>query len=422
MAANVKPSTIFTGDNLDILRGFDSECIDLVYLDPPFSKNTSYAAPIGSKAAGAWFKDTWTWDDIKAEEHGLLAGEYPGLYKVVDAAGDVNGRGMKAYVIMMALRLIELKRILKPTGSIYLHCDHTASHYLKLLMDAIFGRGNFIAEITWFIGSRSGAVAKYKPGKAHETILAYAVKYGTHLYNVQYLPYSDSYLKWFKYKDDDGRKYRTRTRRGKLLRQYLDESPGVPLHDTWMDISHLYTSQGWFPGNRDEITGYPTQKPLALLERIIKASSNPDDVVLDPFCGCATTLVAAHNLERKWIGIDISPKAVDLVQVRLRDAQRPMFSDVIARNDIPVRTDIADAPPYRTQKHTLFGLQEGYCAGCRATFQFRNFTIDHIVPQSKGGTDHIDNLQLLCGYCNSKKGNRSMSELLADLRREGILN
>ena len=195
----------------------------------------------------------------------------------------------------------------------------------------------------------------------------------------------------------------------------IELRPGGKLPPSvWVDVQQAYRY-------RKERVGYPTQKPLALLERIIKASSNPDDVVLDPFCGCATAMVAAHNLEREWIGIDISPKAVDLVQVRLKDAQRPMFSDVIARTDIPKRTDIEDTPNYKTQKHTLFGLQEGLCAGCATAFPFRNFTIDHVVARSKGGTDHIDNLQLLCGYCNSKKGNRPMSELLAQLRREGIL-
>ena len=184
-------------------------------------------------------------------------------------------------------------------------------------MDCIFGAGNFITEVAWFIGSRSGAIARYKPGKAHETILAYAVSYGRHTYNVQHLPYSESYLRWFKNTDEQGRKYRTRTRRGELIRQYLDESPGVALHDTWMDISHLYTSSGWFPANRDEITGYPTQKPLALLNRIIEASSNPGDVVLDPFCGSGTALVAAQSLGRQWLGIDSNHDAVRLSRSRL---------------------------------------------------------------------------------------------------------
>ena len=141
MSLNIKPSTIFTGDNLDILRGFNSECVDLIYLDPPFNSNRNYSAPIGSQAAGAAFKDTWTWDDVKAEEHGLLADEHPAVYAVITAAGAAHGKPMQAYLIMMASRLIELKRILKPRGSIYLHCDPTASHYLKLLMDGVFGGG-----------------------------------------------------------------------------------------------------------------------------------------------------------------------------------------------------------------------------------------------------------------------------------------
>ncbi len=167
---NVKPSTIFTGDNLDILRGFDSECVDLVYLDPPFNSNRNYSAPAGSAAAGAAFKDTWTWDDVTAEEHGLLADEQPGLHKFIDATGYVHGRGMQAYLIMMSSRLIELKRILKPTGSIYLHCDPTANSYLRLLMDGVFGRGNFRNEIVWvYTGPGSPKMRQFN--RKHDTIL-----------------------------------------------------------------------------------------------------------------------------------------------------------------------------------------------------------------------------------------------------------
>ena len=242
--------TIWTGDNLDIMRGMNSASADLIYLDPPFSKNKTYSAPIGSKAAGAAFKDTWTLDDVNLAWHGMIKHEYPGLYTLLQATREVHSDGMMSYLISMAVRIMEMKRILKPTGTLYLHCDQTAGHYLKTLLDCMFGQKNFITEISWFIGSRSGAIAKYKPGKSHETILAYAVKYGTHTYNHQYLPYSEEYLKWFRYTDENGRKYRTRSRKGELMRQYLDESPGIPLHNTWMDIRHLYTSQGWFPDNR----------------------------------------------------------------------------------------------------------------------------------------------------------------------------
>ena len=166
-----------------------------------------------------------------------------------------------------------------------------------------------------------------------------------------------------------------------------------------------------------ERVGYPTQKPLALLERIISASSNPGDVVLDPFCGCATACVAAEKLGRKWVGIDISEKAVELVNMRLREFMGGLFHSrlVTARTDIPRRTDI-DAPiPYRKQKHVLFGRQEGRCGGCKVEFLFRIMEVDHMVPRSRGGSDHPENLQLLCPNCNRVKGDRDMAYLVARL-------
>ena len=159
------------------------------------------------------------------------------------------------------------------------------------------------------------------------------------------------------------------------------------------------------------------------MERIIKASSNEGDIVLDPFCGCATACVAAENLGRKWVGIDLSPKAIELVNVRLQAAMGGLFHDrlVTARTDIPRRTDI-DAPiPYRQNRHVLFGQQEGRCNGCRTEFPFRAFSVDHFIPRSRGGTDHIENLQLLCGHCNSVKGDRPMEYLMARLRETGVL-
>ena len=181
-------------------------------------------------------------------------------------------------------------------------------------------------------------------------------------------------------------------------KRYLDEMQGNPVDTIWDDIKPIQA------GSSEQV-GYPTQKPLALLERIIAVSSNPGDVVLDPFCGFATACVAADRLGRKWVGIDISPKAAELVNLRLQQAMGSLFHHgyVTARTDIPRRTDI-DAPiPYRQNKHVLFGQQEGLCNGCGVMFPFRNFTVDHMVPQSRGGTDHLDNLQLLCGACNSVK-------------------
>ena len=197
------------------------------------------------------------------------------------------------------------------------------------------------------------------------------------------------------------------------LKRYVQASLGQVPSNNWTDISPV-NSQA------KERTGYPTQKPLALLERIIKASSNEGDVVLDPFCGCATALIAAEKLERQWVGIDLSPVARTLVQRRM-GKELGLFSIRTAyRDDVPMRTDLGELPHYRTHKHTLFGKQEGHCAGCRHDFPFRNFTVDHIVSQSKGGTDHIDNLQLLCNACNSMKGTKTQEEFMAALRREGI--
>lgn len=183
----------------------------------------------------------------------------------------------------------------------------------------------------------------------------------------------------------------------------------MPANNLWTDIQPVL-------GN--EKTGYPTQKPLALLERIIKASSKEGDMVLDPFCGCATTCVAAERLNRQWIGIDISEKAVQLVKMRL-EKELGMFYDVAHRTDIPKRSE--KLPNYTTHKHQLYGKQEGVCNGCKSHFPFRNMTVDHIVPQKHGGTDHEDNLQLLCGACNSTKGTGTQAELIAKLKEQGVL-
>ena len=193
-------------------------------------------------------------------------------------------------------------------------------------------------------------------------------------------------------------------------KRYLDKMPGVALGDSWEDTSPVQ-------GQSNERVGYPTQKPLALLERTIKASSNEGDIVLDPFCGCATACVAADKLGSKWVGIDISPKAVELVNMRLQQSMGHGY--VTARTDIPRRTDI-DAPiPYRQNKHVLFGQQEGLCNGCKGDFSFKLFEVDHRVPRFRGGTDHLENLQLLCSSCNRIKGDRPHSTWWRGWRKFG---
>ena len=438
MGLNVKNRTIFEGDNLEILRGVNSDSVDLIYLDPPFNSNRNYSAPIGSEAAGAAFKDTWTLSDVDNAWVGEIADKDPALYNVIQASEHSHGKGMKSYLIMMAVRLLELKRVLKPTGSIYLHIDPTASHYLKLVMDAIFGNDAFFNEIVWNYNKWTNT-AKYFQ-RNHDVVLAYGKSKLSQdrVFNKQYGEPTKRQQEIRK------RGYNVGSSKGqKIVRIYDKTNPAVkkklgdgswqdhkiyevaapnssPMSDVW-DISVIN-------GRAKERTGYPTQKPLALLERIIKASSNEGDVVLDPFCGCATTCVASEKLNRQWVGIDLSSLAVKLVKERLsrevfvgEGSGFKFFGDVIHRTDIPIRTDIEKLPSYKTHKHTLFGLQEGKCNGCDMMFPFQNFTTDHIVPVAKGGTDHIENLQLLCNSCNSIKGKRTQEELIVALKEKGFV-
>ena len=454
--ANFENRTLFENNNLPVLRALDTDSIDLIYLDPPFNSNRNYAAPIGSQAAGAAFKDTWTLSDIDIAEHGELAEQAPSLHTVIQAAREAHGKGMQSYLIMMSTRLLEMERILKDTGSIYLHCDPTASHYLKLIMDSIFGKNNFRNEINWKRKTgRAGKTNRF--GTSCDVIFWYS-KSRTYTYNLQYRESNPEYIrKMFRHVDENGRRYQIDNlaspnprpnltyeykgykppakgwaisrekmeqwdREGRLhfpkspdgrirRKRYLDELKGEEVPSLWDDIPPIgYRAR--------ERTGYPTQKPLALLERIIKASSNPGDVVLDPFCGCATTCIAAEKFGRQWVGIDISPRAVELVRLRLErelglDERQGILGKVIHRTDIPRPSETL--PNYRTHRHTLYGQQEGLCNGCLTHFPFRNMTVDHIVAQSQGGSDHLENLQLLCNFCNSVKGANSQAYLITRL-------
>ena len=199
---NWKDKTIFIGDNLDIMRGMNSVSVDLIYLDPPFNSNRNYAAPIGSQAAGAAFKDTWSLSDVKIEEHGLIADINPALYQHIEASRLTHGKSMMAYLIMMGSRLLEMKRILKDTGSIYLHCDSTASHYLKLVMDSIFGRDNFQNEVIWKRTSAHNDPGRF--GRIHDTLLFYVKEPGA-TWNVQYEAHEESYIeKTYRHQDTHG--------------------------------------------------------------------------------------------------------------------------------------------------------------------------------------------------------------------------
>ena len=359
---------------------------------------------------------------------------------------------------MMAVRLMDMLRVLKPTGSIYLHCNPTASHYLKLLVVAVFGSAQFRSELSWKCTSAHSDArqGRRQHGRVRDVLLFYT-KSDRWTWNPIYTSYDAEYVerfyrhiepdtnrrftlgdltgpggaskgnphyelmgvtRYWRYSKermqeliDAGRIVQSKAGAVPRYKRYLDEMPGVPLQDSWTDISPVASQ------SRERI-GYPTQKPLALLERIIQSSTNEGDMVLDPFCGCAIACVAAEKLGRKWVGIDLSPKAVELVNVRLRDFMGDLFHDrlVTVRTDIPHRTDIETPIPYRQNRHVLFGRQEGMCAGCKTAFPFRQFDVDHVVPRSRGGTDHFDNLQLLCAHCNRIKGDRPQEYLIMRLK------
>lgn len=363
-------NTLFYGDNLPILREYiPSESIDLVYLDPPFNSQRTYNVLFKyesgkeSEAQIAAFEDTWHWNAAAEATYRELVTQSPDrVSQMIAALREFIGPSqMLAYLVMMAARLVELHRVLKPTGSLYLHCDPTASHYLKILLDTIFGPQSFQNEITWQRTATKGD-ARLKFGAVHDTLLLYT-KSPKYIFNPVYLNQDESYLSRFRYDDNDGKgpyrlapldspnprpnltyEYKDYSppakgwrvsrevmeqldKEGKLAfpkrpdgriarKHYLSEQKGRKASDVWIDIPPLQASAA-------EKLGYPTQKPLALLERIIQASSNPGDVVLDPFCGCGTTIAAAQKLGRQWIGIDVTHLSIALMKYRLKE----MFPD-----------------------------------------------------------------------------------------------
>ena len=388
-------NTLYTNDNLFILTGLNSNFVDLIYLDPPFNSKRTYSAPIGSKAAGASFKDMWNWDDVNEAYLETLAEDFPAIPDFIGAVGILHSKAMSAYLTYMAQRIIEMHRVLKDTGSLYLHCDPTASHYLKILLDEIFGKNNFRNEIVWCYKRPSAPKQRQLP-RLHDVIFWYS-KGEKWIFNGDSIrvPYAQSSLERAGYaanmsKMTDG--------------GIVELKEGGKLPEDWWDIPML-------KGNSKESTGYPTQKPLALLQRIIKTSSNKGDIVLDPFCGCATTCVAAQQLGRKWIGIDIEWKAKEILIQRLSD-DSGIFKDFISPDFIPQRTDvIIVAPTKKEMRVQLYKEQNKLCNGCGHEYLLKDLETDHIIPKSKGGGDYYENYQLLCGNCNRKKGTNTMEYL-----------
>ena len=330
MKCNVLNRTIFNRDNLDILRNINSNCIDLIYLDPPFNKKKIFDAPIGSSAEGASFDDKWGRKDIKDEWVKTIEGEHTELFNILKSLEFHESH--YCYLCYMAIRLVECHRILKDTGSIYLHCDTTMSHYLKLIMDCIFGMKNFRNEIVWDYKKISNTKGK-KFNRRHDYILFYS-KSNDYTFNHQYTEISERKKELIKAgyntKNMNGIKYiyiydedivkKKKIKLSKYDKIVTVDSTKGTLQSDIFNINNTNSQD-------KQYVGYPTQKPIILLEKIIITSSNEGDIVLDPFCGCATTCIAAEKLNRKWIGIDISVMAYDLVRQRLKKEVKQNLND-----------------------------------------------------------------------------------------------
>ncbi len=418
----VQTNVLYYGDNLDILRRYiPDESVDLVYLDPPFNSNRDYNVIFKdesgrkSDAQLLAFEDTWHWGPDAEAQYAYLTntarnqGRVPSTVSTIVAAlrSGIGENQMMAYLVEMAVRLVELHRVLKGTGSLWLHCDPTASHHLKILLDAIFGPERFLSEVVW---KRTSAHSSAKrPGPVHDILLLYS-KSATYTWRQQFEPYDPAYLEmFFEMTDPDGRRWKrmdltgSGTRNGpsgenwrgidvrakgrhwlhqpveldKLdaaglihwpekatgmprLKQYADEMPGVPLQDVWTDIRPIHNL------SRERL-GWDTQKPLALLERIISASSNPGDIVLDPFCGCGTALVAAQKLGWQWIGIDVTYLSIAVMRARLKDS--------LGLVDVPV---IGQPTEVEGARAMLVGT------GLEGQYQFQWWALDLIGAQPQG--------------------------------------
>ena len=525
---NVPNRTLYHGDNLDFMRGLNSNSVHLVATDPPFKKGKDFHATPGSLAAGASFQDRWSWDeDVHPKWKDQIQDDWPAVWFVIEAAEMAYGQDMAAFLCWLGVRIIEMHRILRDDGSLYLHCDHTAQAYLKMLLDAVFGKQNFRNEIVWERHSSQQRGSQHRPrrfGQVFDTILFYTKSGDTRVNAYKELADEELADKFPLVDEDTGERYYddsahiwsspgmgarpnlcyewrgftnphpsgwrlSKSRmdeefakgnfvilpNGKLQRRkYQRDWVGSVMGNLWTDIN---------PPSGRERTGYPTQKSLALLERIIKASSNEGDVVFDPFCGCATTCVAAENLGRQWIGSDIWEEAHEQVLVRLYQnglnpgsrQSKMSLKDLAKHMEVDSQTDfwfseydvhLIDKPPTRTDdKHVavpplrikgkhkqplgnedesakwtndrkktylieetskqLGHLTGVVCWGCGAEFRHPDYLqLDHIRPRSDGGANSVYNRALLCAPCNStkRKGNSLTLTALRDKnKREGFM-
>ena len=472
---NWKNRTLFHGDNLKFLRAMNSASVDLIATDPPFNKNRDFHATPDKLEVGARFQDRWSWErDVHQDWVDRIKDDLPAVWEVIDAANavymkktkknlkrsrDEVGSDMGAFLCFMAVRLLAMHRVLKPTGSMFLHCDHTASHYLKAVMDSVFGRDNFQNEIVWCYRDVGGGrnTSYYK--RKHDTIFWYSKSAAEKKINKMARgPLSETTLDRFgslfdskgvityrKLRDRRPQEFESRKSQGRvpdnLDQVFMSKDQGRLLEDYWTDINPVRKRR---KGDYvEEPYWYPTQKPLALYERLIETATGEGDTVLDPFCGCATTLVAAENLNRQWVGIDIWDNAKEVVLQRLaqewlteKDSKRFSLVDKDIQWDanLPDRTDDGEeATPFlrvkerikepggksmtRADMYEYLLEQHGRkCQGCDRQFDDpRYLELDHNTPRSDGGLNHISNRVLLCGPCNKAKSNMYT---LSGLRRK----
>ena len=404
---------LYTGDNLAVMRGLEDESVDLIYLDPPFNSKRIYEGNLDEEMGKQSFKDIWTMSDINKDDLWALQAFAPKVFSLITALSASHGESWQAYLTFMAVRLDEMHRILKPTGSIYLHCDWHMNAPLRLVMDIIFGKDNLRNEIIWAYTGPGSPEMKQFPRK-HDCIFWYS-KSKTWTFNREHMrvPYKDPNQSLRRAMDggkgigeEEVRRYRER---GKLMENW------------WADISPVGRI-------KKELTGWATQKPLALLERIIKASSNKGDLVLDPFCGCATACVAAERLGRQWIGIDQHPSAVGIMEKRINDDAKlaPEWAGVECINTIrksknlPRRKGVREIDKNDPEvKKAFYERQDGKCKSGEYCLSGGDISIllmhyDCIDPKTRGGYYTPDNVQLLCGNCNVAKGKKTWTEFIKD--------
>ena len=451
---NFNNRTLYHGDNLEFLRGLNSGTVHLIATDPPFKKGRDFHATPDSLSKGASFQDRWSWrDDVHDEWLDSIQEDYDEIWRVIDASRHSYGSDIAAFLCFMAVRLIEMHRVLRDDGSIYLHCDPTASHYLKMLMDAVFGAKSFRNEIVWHYDNRLQRAAGGFAG-LHDLLLVYAKSnrvISNPIYDENWQPSNTQrrrLSRGFEVRKgdliiyDETKFQASGIDESSYNRVYRSSANRPPIGDVWaVPILNPMAK---------ERTGYPTQKPLALYERIIKASSNPGDIVLDPFSGCATTPIAAERLGRQWVGMDLWDKAHKVVLQRLESEGLAVpegngsnlitFGDVYYCTEPPKRTDngnsiqILTTPTGRreqrylkprTQHGRLLADVGARCQGCGNDYSFdpRVLEVDHKMPRADGGTDAYENLTLLCPPCNKLKRDRlTLTGLQAENRRLGYMN